>query len=230
MSWPSIAAGSCARRPLPTMLVHRLNLRPCLAAAPTRHALIESVEANHQESGVPLHPQCAQFLEMVECVGEPPLHELPVDAARACAQAQAQLIGPGPEVAAVDDIAVPVRDGEIPARRYEPEDSNAILVWFPGGGWVLDGLVTHDAMSPQARQRGRRHGDLRRSSARAGASLPHTTRRLLGRAELGGAAAPAPSRWSSVATARAATSRQSAPCAPVTEAAPRSPCRCSSTR
>jgi acetyl esterase len=95
---------------------------------------------------VPLHPQCEQFLEMVEQAGEPPLYELSPEAARAGAEAQVELIGPGPEVAAVDDIAVPVRDGEIPARRYEPESSSATLVWFPGGGWVFEGLDNHDAM------------------------------------------------------------------------------------
>jgi acetyl esterase len=84
---------------------------------------------------------------MVEFAGQPPLYELPLEAARAGARAQANLIGPGPEVAAVDDIAVPVRDGEIAARRYEPVNSHATLVWFPGGGWVLEGLGTHDAMS-----------------------------------------------------------------------------------
>jgi acetyl esterase len=95
---------------------------------------------------VPLHPQCAQFLELVEPEGAPLLHELSPEAARAAAEAQAELIGPGPEVAAAGDIAVPMHDGEIPARRYEPASPNGTLVWFPGGGWVLDGLVNHDAM------------------------------------------------------------------------------------
>jgi acetyl esterase len=94
---------------------------------------------------VSLHLQCALFLEMVEQAGLP-LYELSPEDARAQAHAQVELIGPGPEVAAVDDITVPVREGAIPARRYEPESSTATLVWFPGGGWVLDGLGTHDAM------------------------------------------------------------------------------------
>jgi acetyl esterase len=83
---------------------------------------------------------------MVDLAGEPPLYELSLEAARAAAEAQGELIGPGPEVAAVDAIAIPVRDGEVPARRYEPESSSATLVWFPGGGWVFEGLRTHDAM------------------------------------------------------------------------------------
>jgi acetyl esterase len=102
--------------------------------------------ASNQRNGVPLHPECAQFLEMIGQAGEPPPYELPLGVARAAAEAQEVLIGPGPEVAAVDDIAVPVRHGAIPARRYEPEGSSATLVWFPGGGWVLEGLATHDAM------------------------------------------------------------------------------------
>jgi acetyl esterase len=113
---------------------------------PAQALTVRGVSADHHRIRVPLHPQCAQFLEMVEQAGEPPLYELSPEAARAGAEAQAELIGPGPEVAAVDDIAVPVRDDEIPARRYEPESSSATLVWFPGGGWVFDGLDNHDAM------------------------------------------------------------------------------------
>lgn len=95
---------------------------------------------------MPLHPQCALFLELLKPAGQLPLYELHPQAARAAVGAQTQLIGPGPEVAAVEEIAIPVRHGEIPARRYEPGTSNATLVWFPGCGWVLGGLDSHDAM------------------------------------------------------------------------------------
>jgi acetyl esterase len=100
---------------------------------------------NGQERGVSLHPQCAQFLELVKPAGQP-LYELHPEAARAVSGVHAELIGPGPEVAAADKLAIPVRDGEIPARRYVPATSNGTLVWFPGCGWVLGGLESHDAM------------------------------------------------------------------------------------
>ena len=104
------------------------------------------IRSSERSGRVPLHPECAQFLELVESAGEPPLYELSHEAARAAAREQAELIGPGPEVARVEDIAIPVRDVELPARRYEPENSSATLVWFPGGGWVFEGLDNHDAM------------------------------------------------------------------------------------
>jgi acetyl esterase len=58
----------------------------------------------------------------------------------------AALIGRGPDVAQVHDEAIPVRGATIPARVYAPERPEATIVWFHGGGWVIGGLDTHDAM------------------------------------------------------------------------------------
>jgi acetyl esterase len=58
----------------------------------------------------------------------------------------AGLIGPGPAVAAVRDVGIPAGDATIPARVYSPDESQGTIVWFHGGGWVIGGLDTHDAM------------------------------------------------------------------------------------
>jgi acetyl esterase len=63
-------------------------------------------------------------------------------AARADAAGLAALIGRGPDVAGVHDVAI----GPLPARVYAPADPLATVVWFHGGGWVIGGLETHDAM------------------------------------------------------------------------------------
>jgi acetyl esterase len=97
-------------------------------------------------SKTPLHPQVTAFLEMAAEMGLPRLYELDPVAARAQVEQMEPVIGPGPEVATVEDIAIPVGDGEIPGRRYAPERSNATIVWFHGGGWVVAGLGSHDAM------------------------------------------------------------------------------------
>jgi acetyl esterase len=91
---------------------------------------------------MPLHPQVQA---LVDAAGphSPQLHELAPAAARARASGLAALIGPGPDLARVDDVVIA---GTIPARVYAPDDPRATVIWFHGGGWVICGLDTHDAM------------------------------------------------------------------------------------
>ena len=96
---------------------------------------------------MPLHPQVEQFLEMVRAAGAPPLYEMEPADARASSAAIIQMIGPGPEVASVRDVQIPVEGDEIGARVYEPADGRAaVLVYFHGGGWVLGDVESSDAM------------------------------------------------------------------------------------
>src|SRR5262245_13467746 len=92
-----------------------------------------------------LHPQVQAFVDAAD-PRRPKLYELTPEEARAQTAGVAALIGRGPDVATVDDIAIAVRDGTIPARVYAPERSQGTIVWFHGGGWVIGGLDTHDAM------------------------------------------------------------------------------------
>jgi acetyl esterase len=98
------------------------------------------------EIDVTLHPQAQGFLVMAAEAGQPRLPTLSAAQARAQAAAANALIPAGPEVAEVRDLRVPVRDGEIGARLYEPSQPPATIVWFHGGGWVVAGLDSHDAM------------------------------------------------------------------------------------
>ncbi len=93
-----------------------------------------------------MHPQVTQFLQVAGEAGQPRLYTLSAQDARAAAAAGNAMIPPGPEIAEVRDLRVPVRDGDIGARLYEPDDAPATIVWFHGGGWVLADLESHDAM------------------------------------------------------------------------------------
>jgi len=95
---------------------------------------------------MPLHPQVVEFLKISAEAGQPRLYTLTPEQARAQVDAANEFIGPGPEVADVSDITIPVRDGRIAARRYAPERSLGTIVWLHGGGWVVAGLDSHDAM------------------------------------------------------------------------------------
>lgn len=94
----------------------------------------------------PLHPQAAEFLQGAADGSEPPLHTLTPQAARAQVEAEVSAIGAGPPVASVSEIEIDVVGAAIRARVYAPAESLADIVWFHGGGWVLAGLDSHDAM------------------------------------------------------------------------------------
>jgi acetyl esterase len=95
---------------------------------------------------MPLHPQAVEFLKYAAQAGQPKLYTLSAEQARASVRGAPEIIGPGPEVNTVEDIVIPVRDGQVPARVYSPDDAAATIVWFHGGLWVFGGLDSHDAM------------------------------------------------------------------------------------
>ena len=95
---------------------------------------------------MPLHPQARGLLDQIEALGLPKLNELPPDQAREAARGLIEFVGAGPEVAHVEELKIPVSAGEIAGRRYTPEDPAATILWIHGGGWVICGLDTHDAM------------------------------------------------------------------------------------
>jgi acetyl esterase len=76
------------------------------------------------------------------------LSELTVDQARAQERAALRLRDVELEpVDVVSELAIPVPTGSIPSRMYLPgrRDRPApVLVWFPGGGWVLGSLEAAD--------------------------------------------------------------------------------------
>ena len=94
-----------------------------------------------------LHPDAQRFLDMVAEADAPPLTSMTPDEARAGSAFFVDLIGPGPEVAAVRDIEIPGPSGAIPARVYKPvPDPVGTVVYYHGGGFVLGCLDEFDAV------------------------------------------------------------------------------------
>jgi acetyl esterase len=93
-----------------------------------------------------LSPQAKAFLAGMEASGAPPLYELTPEEAREATGVITELIGAGPEVAAVEDFSCTTSTGSIGARRYVPEDPAGTIFWIHGGGWVICDLSTHDAV------------------------------------------------------------------------------------
>ncbi len=99
---------------------------------------------------MPLDPQVAALLAALDALGLAPVHTL--TAAQARTQYDAVVAarrGPGfvPEpVGDVEDLRVP---GGPPVRLYRPAGvvQPAVLVFAHGGGWVVGGLESHDAVA-----------------------------------------------------------------------------------
>jgi acetyl esterase len=95
---------------------------------------------------MPIDPQVEGLLAEMAALDAPPIHELSVADARTVAEGMIALSGDPIEVAAVDDITIPVDGAEIGARVYTPQGDgpHPIVMFFHGGGWVICSLDTHD--------------------------------------------------------------------------------------
>jgi acetyl esterase len=92
-----------------------------------------------------LNPQAKALL--AEASGLPPIYTLTIDEARA--RMRAALVQDGPQPAAhVNDIAINNGNAILAARAYHPRPGHSlpILVFFHGGGWILNDLDTHDQL------------------------------------------------------------------------------------
>jgi len=95
---------------------------------------------------MPLDPQALAFFEAARAQGLPRLDEMTPQEARAGSEELVALIGPGPAVEHVEDVAIPVAGAEILARRYRPAGAHGTIVWLHGGGWVLGDIAVSDSM------------------------------------------------------------------------------------
>lgn len=91
-----------------------------------------------------LHPFISAML--VQLAGLPALSAgSPADARALVAAGRARL-GPGPDMQAVQALALPGRDGPVPARLLVPQGAVAgTIVYLHGGGWVVGTLDDYDS-------------------------------------------------------------------------------------
>ena len=97
---------------------------------------------------MPLSQANADFMAMLAAMGAKPLNEMSVDEARETMGAFKALVPPGPEVARVEDLEVPLPGGTpLPVRVYVPEGHvRGVIVYYHGGGWVLGDLDDYEPL------------------------------------------------------------------------------------
>lgn len=105
---------------------------------------------------VVLDPDAAAVYKAFQEAGRPAYETLTAPEARAYySQARFATNPDAPELARVEELAIPAPHGTIPARFYVPKDPrrhdglSPALVFFHGGGWVIGDLDTHDVVCRQ---------------------------------------------------------------------------------
>ena len=99
-----------------------------------------------------LNPRMAGLLERIQRAGRPPFHALTPAEARAAYAAGAEVLEPPRRpLVRVQDLTLPGGEGQ-PCRTRLYADSLArrpVLLYLHGGGFVVGGLETHDALCRQ---------------------------------------------------------------------------------
>jgi acetyl esterase/lipase len=95
---------------------------------------------------VPLDPKVQALLD--DLGDQVALSDVSVTEARELIEVFSALDGPGPEMAGVEDGAVPGPDGDLPMRVYTPAGAAPLpgVVYFHGGGWVIGSIRSHDVI------------------------------------------------------------------------------------
>ncbi len=101
-----------------------------------------------------VRPDVAAFLQYLNNVPGPKMHQLDAPAARAMMVAMKDVADlPAGELATIRDVAIPGPAGTIPARLFDAAETRApgpAMVFFHGGGFVIGDLDTHASFCAEA--------------------------------------------------------------------------------
>ena len=105
---------------------------------------------------MPLAPEIKSFLETAAAAGLPQVWEAPIDVIRRNTQSRPALAGTPEPLFEVTNRFIPGPTADLPIRIYRPSKvSERTIVYFHGGGWVLNFLDIYDAsLSRLANQSG----------------------------------------------------------------------------
>jgi acetyl esterase len=107
-----------------------------------------------EEARMTVDAATANLLQQLAAAGGKPLHESTPEEARALGAALAELAGPAPEMARVEEHVIEVPDGVVPVRVLVPlEPARGVIVYYHGGGWVLGTIDEYDTMARKLAER-----------------------------------------------------------------------------
>ena len=104
-----------------------------------------------------LDPQTTMFIQMMAEGADPdakPLHEMSPEEARGFGGAIAEMAGPAPPMARVEEHTIETGDGAFSLRVLVPkEDPPGVIVYYHGGGWVIGSIDETDTMARKLAER-----------------------------------------------------------------------------
>ena len=118
------------------------------------------MSSHHHNPRILLTHEMRQLIERIHRAGRPPMHAMTPGQAKAFYEAGAPLLDlPPPQVARLEDLHIPARDGHaMPARLYAPkhhdEELLPVLLYVHGGGFTIGSLNTHDGLCRQLCRQG----------------------------------------------------------------------------
>ena len=94
-----------------------------------------------------LAPEIQAYLKRLEALNLPQVWEAPVDLIRRNTQGRVVTSGPVEAIQEISNRFIPGPTADLPIRIYRPTtDTNApAIIYFHGGGWVLNFLDIYDA-------------------------------------------------------------------------------------
>jgi acetyl esterase len=114
-----------------------------------RNVFFRPVQVSFLPQFPELTPAMRSVLQRMARAGYPPIHTLTADEAKASYEAGAGVLEvPKAQLARVDDLIIPARDGHrMPARLYAPSRGRLpALVFFHGGGFTIGSIESHDVL------------------------------------------------------------------------------------
>jgi acetyl esterase len=94
-----------------------------------------------------LDPQALALLKVMDAMGTPQSHTLPVEEAREQMRAALVTKGEPIELHSVKDVPLPTLHGPLTMRMYRPApEALPVALFLHGGGWTLNDLDTHDRL------------------------------------------------------------------------------------
>ncbi len=95
---------------------------------------------------MPLDAATTAFLAEMAASGAKPIHESTPAEVRALGGMLADLYGPGPEVACVEDHHITTPTGDFAVRVIMPDNPRGIAIYYHGGGWVIGAINEYDTL------------------------------------------------------------------------------------
>jgi len=132
---------------------HWIRLIYRMHAVPPLSPVTDPAQPNPGMPSVPLDPQVAALLDLIERAKRPPIHRLDPEDAKIAYEKSAPILDIAPlPVHAVEDLHVCARDGHgIPVRLYAAREASwveplPLLMYFHGGGFTVGSVDSHDAL------------------------------------------------------------------------------------